>query len=138
MKKPNSLTLVTLLLFCTIGLSATAQFNTIKYVSHGYFTGMDFSDKKMVETHVVITIDQNNVKILEVDLSNPDNDKVIFERRTLSALKYPTLDGDEYYVWKLGDRKMILRKREGVRYLSLYQTDEYGLPREYTTYKITE
>ncbi len=138
MKNLNSLTLAMLLLLCTISYSTTAQFNTIKYVSHGYFSGMDFSDKKMLETHVVITIDQNRVQILEVDLSNPDNDKIIFERRTLSALKYPTMDGDEYYVWKLGDRKMVLRKRDGIRYLSLYQTDEYGLPREYTTYKITE
>ena len=118
--------------------AAFSQFNTVTYVSHGYFTGMDFSDKQMIETSVVITIDQNNVKILKVDLSDAKNDEVIYESRCLSALKYPTLDGDEYYVWKLGDRKMILRKRDGRRYLSLYQTDEYGLPNEYITYKIND
>ena len=119
-------------------LPAKAQYNTIKYASHGYFTGMDFSKKNIIETSVFITIEQNRVKIMKVDLSNPANDKMIYESRTLSALKYPAIDGELYYVWKLGDRKMVLRKLNGERYLSLYQTDEFGLPNEYITYLISD
>lgn len=119
-------------------LPGFSQFNTIKYVSHGYFVGMDFSEKQIIEQSSVITIDQNRVRVLKIDLSNPENDTLIFESRMLSALKYPTLDGDQYYVWKLGDRKMVLRKKEGVKLLSLYQTDEYGLPKEYVTYLIKD
>ena len=119
-------------------LPVQAQYNTVKYVSHGYFIGMDFSEKNIIEASVVITIEQNMVKIMKLDLSNRENDKMIYESRTLSALKYPTLDGDQYYVWKLGDRKMVLRKKNGGRYLSLYQTDEYGLPQEYITYLISD
>ena len=121
-----------------IALDSQAQFNTVTYVSHGYFNGMDFSEKAMIEASFVIAIDQNLVKITKLDLSNRENDELIYESRMLSALKYPTIDGDQYYVWKLGDRKMVLRKLDGKTYISLYQTDEYGLPKEYTTYLIKQ
>lgn len=137
MEKVLKLLLVFSLLL-KFALPGYSQFNSIKYVSHGYYVGMDFSDKKIFDQSSVITIDQNSVQIIKVDLSNPENDTLIFKSRMLSALKYPTLDGDQYYVWKLGDRKMVLRKLDGKRLLSLYQTDEYGLPKQYVTYLIKD
>lgn len=117
---------------------AVAQFNTLQYVSHGYFTGLSFTDSLMIKADFVITISQKEVEILQVDIENPDKDIVYLKSRTMSALKYPTLDGQEYYVWKLGDRKMVLRVVDGTRYLSLYKTDEFGLPSEYITFKLKE
>lgn len=116
----------------------SAQFSTLKYVSYGYFDGLKFDSAELKSESFVITITERNVKILKVDLSDPGKDSLYLERRCLSALKYPTLDGDEYYVWKLGDRKMVLRKENNIKYLSLYQTDDYGLPREYITFLISE
>lgn|GEM_PF-4111269 len=136
MKPRNILPLFISLLL--IARPALAQFNSVKYVSYGYFTGLSLADSLMVQDTVVISIDQKKIEILDVDPVNAARDVMFFESRTMSALKYPATDGAFYYVWKLGDRKMILRQREGIRYLSLYQTDEYGLPKEYITFKIKE
>ena len=119
-----------------ISYQANAQYNTLKFVSHGYYTGLKFDSTEYVEDHFVITITDKKVEILNVHLNDPSQNKMYLERRCLSALKYPTLDGDEYYEWKLGDRKMVLRKESGTRYLSLYQSNEYGLPAEYITFVI--
>jgi len=127
-----------LVLLIITPLVAQAQFNTVNYVSYGYFTGLSLADSLMFQDTLVITIDQKYIKILQVDPSNAANDKLFFESRTMSALKYPATDGEYYYVWKLGDRKMILRVQNGHKYLSLYQTDEYGLPKEYLTFLIKE
>lgn len=127
-----------LVLFIVSPQFSQAQFNTINYVSYGYYKGLSLADSLMVKDTLVITIDQKHVEILQVDPSNAANDKIFFESRTMSALKYPASDGEYYYVWKLGDRKMILRVINGRKYLSLYQTDEYGLPKEYLTFAIKE
>ena len=127
-----------LVLLIITPLVAQAQFNTVNCVSYGYFTGLSLADSLMFQDTLVITIDQKYIKILQVDPSNAANDKLFFESRTMSALKYPATDGEYYYVWKLGDRKMILRVQNGHKYLSLYQTDEYGLPKEYLTFLIKE
>ena len=134
MKPLRLIPLLAIILLST--LTAPAQFNTVKYVSTGYFTDINLTDSLMVEATMVISISQNKVEILQVDPDDASNDKMFFESRCMSALKYPAAEGEYYYVWKLGDRKMILRQREGNRYLSLYQTDEYGLPKEYLTFKI--
>jgi thiamine monophosphate kinase len=137
MKINKHLFFVALIISLT-SVKLVAQYNTVKYVSNGYFTGMDFSDSLMVEAEMVITISQNRVEILKIDLSDPSKDEMFYESRCLSPLKYPAADGEFFYVWKLGDRKMVLRIYKGTRYLSLYQTDEYGLPGEYLTFKIRE
>ena len=129
---------IVLALFIVAPQFSQAQFNTVNYVSYGYFEGLNLADSLMIQDTLVITIDQKHVEILQVDPSNSANDKIFFESRTMSALKYPAGEGEYYYVWKLGDRKMILRVIDGRRYLSLYQTDEYGLPKEYLTFKIKE
>ena len=138
MKTYFRLALLVLVLFVLASHTTQAQFNTVNYVSYGYFTGLSLADSLMIQDTLVITIDQKNIEILQVDPGNAANDKIFFESRTMSALKYPASDGEYYYVWKLGDRKMILRVQNGRKYLSLYQTDEYGLPKEYLTFKIKE
>jgi hypothetical protein len=90
----------------------------------------------MIQDTTIITINQNKVEIVKVDPKDASKDKLFFESRSMSALKYPASNGTSYFVWKLGDRKMILRVINGIKYLSLYQTDEYGLPKEYLTFKI--
>lgn len=132
----NKSILIAFLIF--VSQHAIAQYNTLKFVSHGYYTGLKFDSTEYVEDHFVITITDKKVEILNVHLNDPSKNSTYLERRCLSALKYPTLDGGEYYEWKLGDRKMVLRKEEGVRYLSLYQTNEYGLPSEYITFVIKD
>ena len=127
-----------LALFIITPLATQAQFNTINYVSYVYFTGLSLAYSLMNLYTLFITIYQKKIKIIDVDPVNESNDKVFFESRTMSALKYPATDGEYYYVWKLGDRKMILRVQDGRKYLSLYQTDEYGLPKEYLTFLIKE
>ncbi len=134
---PNA-RLIAILLVCTTVFHAKAQYNTVQYVSHGYFTDLNLADSVMIKSSMVITISQNKVEILKIDIDDASKDEMFFESRTLSALKYPGSDGEDYYVWKLGDRKMILRKQKGTRYLSLYQTDEYGLPAQYLTFKLKD
>jgi hypothetical protein len=129
---------IVLVLLIVTPLSIQAQFNTVNYVSYGYFTGLSLDDSLMIQDTLVITIEQKYVEILLVDPSNADNDKMFFKSKTMSALKYPATDGEYYYVWKLGDRKMILRVENARKYLSIYQTDEYGLPKEYLTFLIKE
>ncbi|MEN8249406.1 MAG: hypothetical protein ABFS32_10780 [Bacteroidota bacterium] len=136
--KPYFLKEILIVGILLISFQSNAQYNTLKFASHGYYTGLKFDSTEFIEDHFVITITDKKVEILNVHLNDPGKNKMYLERRCLSALKYPTLDGEEYYVWKLGDRKMVLRKENGIRYLSLYQTNEYGLPNEYITFKIVE
>lgn len=117
---------------------ATAQFNTKTYISHGYFDGLNLADSLLIKGDFVITIAQKEVEILKVNQDDLGKDEVYLKRRTMSALKYTTLEDEEYYVWKLGDQKMVLRLLNGTRYLSLYQTDDFGLPARYITFKLKE
>jgi hypothetical protein len=130
----------TVLVFINLILSIQllAQNSSISYLSHGYFEGLSLADSLITKDTLVITISQNKVEIIEVDIFDSSKNKLIFESRCLSPIKYPSSNGDYYTVWKLGDRKMILRTRKGVQYISLYQTDDYGLPKQYLTYKIEE
>jgi hypothetical protein len=124
-----------LLAFCAPTLSH-AQTNTVNYRSTGYFNGLDFSDSLLIKADMVITIAQNKVEFLKVDLEDSSKDELFYTGRCLSPIKYPTTDGDHYMVWKLGDRKMVLMKINGIKYISLYQTNDFSLPKEYLTFKI--
>lgn len=136
MKKSNLVTLAISAVLLFTSHTIQAQFNTIKYVSEGYFNDLNMVDSLMIETPMLITISQNKVEILAVDPDDAKNDKMFFESRCMSALKYPATNGEFYYIWKLGDRKMVLRVEHGTKYLSLYKTNEFGLPAEYLTFKI--
>jgi len=138
MKSKKTSLLYWLLILLLFSLQANAQFSTLNYVSHGYFDGLSFNDSLLIEESFVITITEKKVEILKIDANDLSKDSLFLERRCLSALKYPTGDGEYYYVWKLGDRKMVLRNENGAKYLSLYQTNAFGLPNEYLTFKIQE
>ena len=130
----------TVLVFINLILSIQlqAQNSAVSYLSHGYFEGLSLADSLITKDTLVIIISQNKVEIIEVDINDSSKNKLIFESRCLSPIKYPSSNGDYYTVWKLGDRKMILRTKKGIQYISLYQTDDYGLPKQYLTYKIEE
>ena len=130
----------TVLVFINLILSIQlqAQNSAVSYLSHGYFEGLSLADSLITKDTLVITISQTKVEIIEVDIFDSSKNKLIFESRCLSPIKYPSSNGGHYTVWKLGDRKMILRTKKGIQYISLYQTDDYGLPKQYLTYKIEE
>lgn len=115
-----------------------AQNDTIRFSSLSYFSGMSFVDSMMQSGNYAITIAPKEVKIIEVNHEDQSKNRLYLQRRTMSGIKYSTLDGRQYIVWKLGDRKMILREQDGRRYLSLYRTDDYGLPAEYITFILEE
>jgi hypothetical protein len=134
------LTIAASLIFLSLGgaVPGISQTNTTTYVSHGYFDGLNLADSMLIEGDFVITIAQKTVEIVKVNKDDASKDEVYLKRRTMSALKYTTLEDEEYYVWKLGDQKMVLRLLQGCRYLSLYQTDNFGLPARYITFKLKE
>lgn len=116
-------------------LPVVAQTASTTLVSHGYYKGMNFADSMIIKAEFQIIIAPKEVTILalrEMDSS------VYLQRRTMSGIKYTTLDARTYQVWKLGDRKMVLRELDGQPYLSLYRTDDYGLPAEYITFIIED
>ena len=117
---------------------AEAQDHTLTYSSQGYFNGINLTDSLLIKANFEILIEKNEVKILAKGSNDGQKDTVYLERRTMSPIKYQTLEGIEYYVWKLGDRKMVFREINDVRYLSLYTSDDYGLPAEYITFKIED
>jgi hypothetical protein len=113
-----------------------AQIKTVTYTSTEYFTGLDFADSLLIKTNMVITIAQNKVEFMEVDPEDSTKNKPLFSGRCLSPIEYSTRNGNPYTVWKLGDRKMVSREQDGTMYISLYQTNDFGLPKEYLTFKI--
>ena len=72
-----------LVLLILTPLATQAQFNTVNYVSYGYFTGLSLADSLMIQDTLVITIDQKNIEILQVDPSHAANDKLFFQSRTM-------------------------------------------------------
>ncbi len=92
----------------------------------------------MIPGDFLITIAPKEVQILKINLEDSSKNEIFLKSRTMSGIKYHTLDGVEYFVWKLGDRKMVLRELNGKRYLSLYRSDDFGLPAEYLTFLIKE
>ena len=85
MKPSPRLYLVLFISFWSIQLTY-AQFNTVKYVSHGYFTGLNLDDSAIIEASFVITITQSKVEILMVDPYDPNKDQMYYESITISAL----------------------------------------------------
>lgn len=120
----------------TNNLQAQLESGAVSYLSHGYFDGINLADSLIIQDTVVITVSHNKVEMFKVDVFDSENNELIFESRSFSPSKYPDSNGGHYTVWKLGDRRMILRTLNGIRYISLYQTDAYSLPKQYLTYKI--
>ena len=102
------------------------------------FNGLSLADSMMIKGEFLIEIAPKQVAITKIDPEDSSKNEVYLKRRTMSALRYSTLDGNSYTEWKLGDRKMVLRSQNGCRYISVYKTDAYGLPEEYITFIITE
>jgi hypothetical protein len=119
-------------------LQAQSESDAVSYLSYGYFDGLILADSLLIQDTVVITVSHNKIEMFKVDVLDTDKIEPFFESRSFSPSKYPDNNGGHYTVWKLGDRKMILRTVDGRKYISLYQTDAYGLPKQYLTYKIEE
>ena len=138
--KPRSLSYLSTFVFINLLLTLPlqAQTGSVSYLSHGYFEGLSLADSLITQDTIVITVSLNKVEITKVDINDSSKNKLLFESKCFSPIKYPASNGEYYSVWKLGDRKMILRTWNKVQYISLYQTDEYGLPKQYLTYKIDE
>jgi hypothetical protein len=113
-----------------------AQSEVVSYLSHGYFDGLILADSLLIQDTVIITVSHNKIEMFRVDVLDSNKNELFFESRSFSPSKYPDNNGGQYIVWKLGDRKMILRTLNGIKYISLYQTDAFGLPKQYLTYKI--
>jgi hypothetical protein len=92
----------------------------------------------MIPADFIITIAPKEVEILRTDSNDSSKNTVFLKRRTMSAMHYPSSNGERYTVWKLGDRKMVMRKINNIQYLSVYQADEFGLPAEYVTFIIKD
>ena len=131
--------LISLLIILSLCPGKTlAQEEADLYISEGYFNNLNLNDSVIIKTNLIISISKNKVQIVKPAADDLSEVEVFFQSRCMSPIKYPAANGEFYTVWKLGDRKMILRKINGTRYLSLYQTDEFGLPRQYLTFKIKD
>jgi len=138
MNKFISITISLLIVLSLCTGKTLAQEDTDLYVSEGYYNNLILDDSVIIKTNFIISISKNKVQIVKPAVDDLSEVEVFFESRCMSPIKYPAGNGEFYTVWKLGDRKMVLRKINGTRYLSLYQTDEFGLPRQYLTFKIKD